>query len=208
MKKNKISKNWINRQRRDIYIKKSKLEGYRSRAVYKLEEINQKFKIFRNGTSVLDLGAAPGSWTQYISKNYKNIKLASIDLKKFDEINNVFQITGDFTEIIYKQKISNFFQGKIDVVVSDMAVNTTGNKDIDSIVTGELCIEALNFATEILKENGQFVAKIFMGSSFNEILSIAKKKFKETNIFKPPASRKESKESFIICKFLKDEVKK
>ena len=88
MKKNKISKNWINKQRRDVYVRKSKIEGYRSRAVYKLEEINQKFKIFHNGVSVLDLGAAPGSWTQYISKNYKNIKLASIDLKKFDEIEN------------------------------------------------------------------------------------------------------------------------
>ena len=91
MKKNKISKNWINRQRRDIYVRKSKVEGYRSRAVYKIEEINQKFKIFHNGSSVLDLGAAPGSWTQYISKNYKNIKLASIDLKKFDEVENTFQ---------------------------------------------------------------------------------------------------------------------
>ena len=90
MKKNKISKNWINRQRRDIYVRKSKIEGYRSRAVYKLEEINQKFKIFHNGISVLDLGAAPGSWTQYISKNYKNIKLAAIDLKKFDEVENTF----------------------------------------------------------------------------------------------------------------------
>ena len=152
MKKNKISKNWINRQRRDIYVRKSKVEGYRSRAVYKLEEINQKFKIFHNGVSVLDLGAAPGSWTQYISKNYKNIKLASIDLKKFDEVENTFQITGDFTENIYKQKILNFFQGKIDVIISDMAVNTTGNKNLDSIQTSELCLDAMRFSKEVLKK--------------------------------------------------------
>ena len=203
MKKNKISKNWINRQRRDIYVRKSKVEGYRSRAVYKLEEINQKFKIFHNGVSVLDLGAAPGSWTQYISKNYKNIKLASIDLKKFDEVENTFQITGDFTENIYKQKILNFFQGKIDAIISDMAVNTTGNKNLDAIVTGELCIEAMEFAFEMLDKKGKFVSKIFMGSSFNEIVADAKKKFREVNIFKPLSSRKDSKESFIICKFLR-----
>ena len=203
MKKNKISKNWINKQRRDIYVRQSKVEGYRSRAVYKLEEINQKFNIFYNGASVLDLGAAPGSWSQYISKNYKNIKLASIDLNKFDQIENTFQIIGDFTENIYKQKILNFFKGKIDIVISDMAVNTTGNKNLDAIVTGELAIESIEFAKEMLKTNGQFVTKIFMGSSFNEIVSKSKKYFKETSVFKPPSSRKDSKETFLISKFLR-----
>ncbi len=203
MKKNKISKNWINRQRRDIYVRKSKIEGYRSRAVYKLEEINQKFKIFRHGDSILDIGAAPGSWTQYISKNYKNIKLASIDLIKFDEIENVFQITGDFTNDIYKQKILNFFQGKIDIVVSDMAVNTTGNKNLDSIQTSELCLDAMKFSKKVLKKNGIFVSKIFVGSTFNEIIDESKKIFKKNKVFKPNASRKESKESFIICSMLR-----
>ncbi len=203
MKKNKISKNWINRQRKDIYVRKSKIEGYRSRAVYKLEEINQKFKIFHNGASVLDLGAAPGSWTQYILKNYKNIKLASIDLEKFDEIGNVFQITGDFTEDIYKEKILNFFQDKIDIVVSDMAVNTTGNKNLDSIQTSELCLDAMRFSKDILKKDGIFVSKIFVGSTFNEIIEETKKIFKKNKVFKPKASRKESKESFIVCSVLR-----
>ena len=203
MKKNKISKNWINRQRRDVYVRKSKIEGYRSRAVYKLEEINQKFKIFHNGVSVLDLGAAPGSWTQYISKNYKNIKLASIDLKKFDEVKNTFQITGDFTEDIYKQKILSFFKGKIDIIISDMAVNTTGNKNLDSIQTSELCLDAMRFSKEVLKKNGIFVSKIFVGSTFNEIIDESKKIFKKSKVFKPSASRKESKESFIVCSMLR-----
>ena len=203
MKKNKISKNWINRQRRDIYVRKSKIEGYRSRAVYKLEEINQKFKIFHNGVSVLDLGAAPGSWSQYISKNYKNIKLASIDLKKFDDVENTFQITGDFTEDIYKQKILNFFQDRIDIIISDMAVNTTGNKNLDSIQTSELCLNAMRFSKEVLKKNGIFVSKIFVGSTFNEIIDESKKIFKKNKVFKPNASRKESKESFIICSVLR-----
>ena len=203
MKKNKISKNWVNRQRRDIYVRKSKIEGYRSRAVYKLEEINQKFKIFHNGASVLDLGSAPGSWTQYISKNYKNIKLASIDLKKFDEVENTFQIIGDFTEDIYKQKILDFFKCKIDIIISDMAVNTTGNKNLDSIQTSELCLDAMKFSKEVLKKNGIFISKIFVGSTFNEIIDESKKIFKKNKVFKPIASRKESKESFIVCSMLR-----
>ena len=163
MKKNKISKNWINKQKRDIYVRQSKLEGYRSRAVYKLQEIQTKFKVINNGMSIVDLGAAPGSWSEFISRKFKNIKLVAVD----------------------------------------MAVNTTGNKNVDSLVTGELSIEAMNFSLKILKKNGIFVSKIFMGSSFNEIVDGAKNNFKEFHVYKPPSSRKESKENFIICKNLR-----
>ena len=203
MKKNKFSKNWIIKQKRDIYIKQSKIEGYRSRAVYKLQEINNKFKILKNGINVVDLGAAPGSWSQFISRNFKNLKLVSIDTKEMEVIENTHQIKGDFTDELQQKKIIDYFGKKIDLVISDMAVNTTGNKNIDSIVTGELSIEALNFSTNTLKKQGSFVSKIFMGSSFNEIVQNAKKIFKEVYIFKPPASRKDSKESFIICKYLR-----
>ncbi len=203
MKKNKISKNWIIKQKRDIYIKQSKIEGYRSRAVYKLKEINEKFKILKNGIHLVDLGAAPGSWTQYVYKNFKNSKILSIDLKEMEEIENVYQVKGDFTDELQQKKIINYFSGKIDVVTSDMAVNTTGNKNLDSIVTGELVLEAISFSNNILKRQGILVSKIFMGSSFNEIVRIAKKNFKEIHIYKPPASRKDSKESFIICKYLR-----
>ena len=202
MKKNKISKNWINKQRRDIYVRKSKVEGYRSRAVYKLQEIDQKFKVFKNGISVIDLGAAPGSWSQYASKNIKSGKILSIDLLDFEKIKNIHQIKGDFTNDIYKKKIIDYFGTKVDVIISDMAVNTTGNKNLDSIHTGELCMEAMKFSKEILKNNGKFISKIFMGSTFNEIISESKKIFKENKVFKPLASRKDSKESFIICKYL------
>ena len=208
MRKNKISKNWISKQRRDIYVRQSKLEGYRSRAAYKIQEIDKKFKIFKNGISVIDLGAAPGSWSQYISRKIKNGKFLAIDLKEMEDIKNIFKIKGNFSDNKCKQTIREYFGKKVDIVLSDMAVNTTGNKSVDSIVTGELCIEALIFAKEVLKKDGQFVSKIFMGTNFNEIVALAKKNFKETSIFKPPASRKESKESFIICKFLRDEVKK
>ena len=203
MKKNKISKNWINKQRRDIFVKKSKIEGYRSRAVYKLQEIDHKFKIFKNGISVIDLGAAPGSWSQYALKNIKNGKIVSIDLLDFEKIGNIHQIKGDFTEDRYKKEIIDYFGSKVDVVLSDMAVNTTGNKNIDSIYTGELCMEAMQFSKNILNKNGKFISKIFMGSTFNEIIGEAKKIFKENKVFKPLASRKGSKENFIICEFLR-----
>lgn len=203
MKKNKISKEWINRQHRDIYVRKSKQEGFRSRAVYKLQEINDKHKILKNGLSVIDLGAAPGGWSQFVIEKYKNCKLLSIDLKEMEPIGNSYQLVGDFNEETSKQKIINYFNEKVDLVMSDMAVNTTGNKNLDSVVTGELSLEALRFAKDQLKPNGSFVSKIFMGSTFNEIVSEAKLTFKETNIYKPPSSRKESKESFIICKKLR-----
>ncbi len=203
MKKNKISKNWINKQKRDIYVRQSKLEGYRSRAVYKLQEIQTKFKVINNGMSIVDLGAAPGSWSEFISRKFKNIKLFAIDLKELDKIENVTHIKGDFTDEITQKKIEKNFDEKIDLVISDMAVNTTGNKNVDSLVTGELSIEAMNFSLKILKKNGIFVSKIFMGSSFNEIVDSAKKNFKEFHVYKPPSSRKESKENFIICKNLR-----
>ena len=203
IKKNKISKNWINKQKRDIYVRKSKIEGYRSRAVYKLQEIQEKYKVIKNGMHVVDLGAAPGSWSEYISRKYKNSKLVSIDIKEMKPIDNTFQIKGDFTEEANQKKIIEYFKDKIDLVVSDMAVNTTGNKNVDSLVTGELSMEAMSFSLKTLKKNGVFISKIFMGSSFNEIVDLAKKNFKEFHVYKPPSSRKESKESFIICKNLR-----
>ena len=203
MKKNKISKNWINKQKKDIYVRKSKIEGFRSRAVYKLKEIDEKFKIFKQVNSLVDLGAAPGSWSQYASNKIKSEKIVSIDLIKLEKIKNIHQIIGDFTEENYKEKIKKYFNSKIDLVISDMAVNTIGNKNIDSIVTGELCLDAMNFALETLNQDGKFVSKIFMGSSFNEIVAHAKKSFKDVKVFKPSSSRKNSKETFIICRFLR-----
>ncbi len=200
MKKNKISKNWINKQKRDIYVRQSKVDGYRARSAYKLIEIDEKFKIFKGGMSVIDIGAAPGSWSQYASKKIKNGKVISIDLKKMEEIKNTIQIKGDFTEIDVQQKIKSFLNKKTDVIMSDMAVNTTGIKDIDSIQTGELCKEAMIFSKDLISDKGFFISKIFMGGSFNEIVALGKKIFKEVKVFKPKSSRKDSKESFIICK--------
>jgi len=203
LKKNKISKNWINRQRRDIYVRQSKVDGYRSRSVYKLQEIDEKFKILKNNISLIDLGAAPGGWSQYAAKKVKSGKILSIDLKKMENINNTTQITGNFTEKNFQTQIKEHFKSKVDVVVSDMAVNTTGNKNVDSISTGELCKEAIIFAKDMLNKDGKFVSKIFMGSTFNEVVSMANNVFKKVNVFKPKSSRKDSKENFIICKNLR-----
>ena len=203
MKKNKISKNWVNKQRNDTYVRQSKVDGYRARSVYKLIEINDKFRIFKGDMTVIDIGAAPGSWSQYASKVVKNGKIISIDLKKMEKINNTIQIKGDFTDYDIQTLIKSYIKKKIDVVMSDMAVNTTGIKDIDAIQTGELSKEAMIFSKEVISEKGFFISKIFMGRTFNEIVALGKKIYKEVRVFKPKSSRKESKESFIICKILR-----
>ena len=203
MKKNKFSKNWVIKQRRDTYVKQSKIDGYRARSAYKLKEIDEKFKIFKGGMTVIDIGAAPGSWSQYVSKVVKSGKLISIDLKEIDLIEKTIQIKGDFTDTEVQNEIKNHIKKKVDAVISDMAVNTTGIKDIDSIQTGELCKDAMFFSKEIISRDGYFISKIFMGGTFNEIVAEGKKIFKEVKVFKPKSSRKDSKESFIICRKLR-----
>ena len=203
MKKNRISKNWVNKQRRDIYVRQSKVDGYRARSAYKLIEIDEKFKIFKGGITVIDIGAAPGSWSQYASKVVKSGKIISIDLKVMQPIGNTLQIQGDFTDLKIQDEIRENLQKKAQVVMSDMAVNTTGIKNIDSIYTGELCKEAMIFSKDIIADNGFFISKMFMGGTFNEIVAQGKSIYKEVKIFKPKSSRKDSKESFIICKNLR-----
>ena len=203
MKKNRISKNWVNKQRRDTYVRQSKIDGYRARSAYKIKEIDEKFKIFKGGMSIIDIGAAPGSWSQYVSKVVKSGKIISIDLKKMENIDNTLQVQGDFTSTETQNLIKDYLKKKPDVVMSDMAVNTTGIKNIDSIQTGELCKEAMIFSKDVISEKGFFISKIFMGSTFNEIVALGKKIFKEVKVFKPKSSRKDSKESFVICKNLR-----
>tara|TARA_Y100001958_G_scaffold147144_1_gene127539 strand:+ start:934 stop:1545 length:612 start_codon:yes stop_codon:yes gene_type:complete len=203
LKKNKISKNWLNKQRKDTYVRQSKVDGYRARSAYKLIEIDKKFKIFKGDLTVVDIGAAPGSWSQYAARIVKNGQIISIDLKKMKKIENTIQIEGDFTDISIQNNIKVFLSKKPDVVMSDMAVNTTGIKNLDSIQTGELCKEAMIFAKDVMSDKGFFISKIFMGGTFNEIVALSKKIFKEVRVFKPKSSRKDSKESFVICKKLR-----
>ena len=206
IKKNKISKNWLNKQRKDTYVRQSKVDGYRARSAYKIKEIDEKFKVFKGGMSVIDIGAAPGSWSQYVAKVVKSARIISIDIKKIENIENTLQIQGDFTSLETQNQIKDYLKKKPEVVMSDMAVNTTGIKNIDSIQTGELCKEAMVFSKDVISEKGYFISKIFMGSTFNEIVALGKKIFKEVKVFKPKSSRKDSKESFIICKKLRSRL--
>ena len=200
MKKNKISKNWLNKQKKDVYFKQSKIQGYRSRSAFKLIEMNNKFNFLGKNSLLLDLGSYPGGWSQVARKIITNGKILAVDIKPMENIYKVDFINGDFTNIETCKKINGYFNGNIDVVLSDMAANTTGNKNMDSFRTGALCLNAMNFARKILSNNGIFLSKIFMGSIFLEINKMAQKYFKKVIIYKPTSSKKESKETYIFCK--------
>ena len=196
------SKRWIQRHHNDDLVLKAKSLGFRSRAVFKLDEIDKKIKFLKKKDNILDLGASPGSWSQFlVKKGFKNI--LAVDILNMDPISEVIFIAGDFTEEKIQDEIKYHINTKVDVVMSDMAVNTTGIKNIDSIQTGELCKEAMFFAKDQLKDSGYFISKIFMGGTFNEIVAEGKKYFKDVKVFKPKSSRKDSKESFIICQKLR-----
>ena len=163
-------------------------------------EVKSVSKSFGGVQANVDISVAveQGSIVGLIGPNGSG-KIISIDLKEMEKIKNTIQIKGDFTEINIQNRIKNNLDEAADVVMSDMAVNTTGIKNVDSIQTGELCKEAMTFSKNILNEKGFFISKIFMGGNFNEIVALGKKIFKEVRVFKPKSSRKDSKESFIIC---------
>jgi len=200
LKKKKNSKIWQTKRNKDFYFKESKIQGYRSRSAFKLMEMNNKFKILKKGSKILDLGSSPGGWSQVASKIIDKGKILAIDIRPMQEIKNVDFINGDFfDEEIYK-KINDYFKNKADVVLSDMAANTTGNKDMDSFRTGELCMKSMDLAKKILVTDGVFLSKIFMGNIFSEINDKANKYFKKVIKHKPLSSKKESKEIYIYCK--------
>jgi len=202
MKKNRSSKSWIIKQHRDPFYKRSKTLGYRSRSAFKLLELNKKFKFISKNTNLLDVGSSPGGWSQIASSIIRNGKIVAIDKKPMEKIKNVTFLEDDFLEEKSKNKILKVFQKKIDVVVSDMAADTTGNKNLDCIRTNLLCSEVIDFSTIILKKEGILISKIFMGEDFLEIKEIAKKKFKKIKFYKPKSSRSESKETYIHCSIL------
>ena len=200
-KRSKKSKNWKIKQHRDQFFKKSKVLGYRSRASFKLIELNKKFNFLSKKRFLLDLGSYPGGWSQVASKIIDLGKILSIDIKKMEPIENVSFMKWNIFEKDIDKKILNFFERKIDVVISDMAADTTGNKSLDSIRTNQLCLEAINLSTKILKPKGVLVTKLFMGDDFIEVKNLAKRTFKSVNFFKPKSSRSESKETYLHCVF-------
>ena len=200
MKKNKTSKNWLINKKKDPFFRQSKIQGYRSRSAFKLIEMNKKFKFLEKNLSLLDLGSCPGGWSQVANKEIIKGKILAVDVAPMKKINNIDFLRGDFRESTIHKKIMVYFNNRVDVVLSDMSVNTSGNKSLDSYRTGELCINAMNLSKKVLTQEGVFLSKVFMGSIFNEINEKANKYFKKVVIYKPLSSKKESKEIYIFCK--------
>ena len=188
-----------NKSYQDHFFKKAKIEGFRSRSAFKLIELNNKFKFLKKGIKLLDLGSYPGGWIQVASQKIKNGKILGIDKKKIEKIKGTEFFTCDFHEEKSKKLILNYFKSRINVILSDMASNTTGNKNLDAIRTNQLCLDVLNFSKYILISEGVLISKLFMGQDFEEIKILAKKNFKKINFFKPNSSRDESRETYIHC---------
>ena len=203
MKKNKSSKSWIIQQHRDQYFKQAKSSGYRSRSAYKLLELNKKFNFFKNCSSVIDLGSYPGGWSQVLKKNLKKCEILAIDIKKMEKIDGIDFMRCDFQLEESKQKILERLSSKADLLVSDMAADTTGNKDLDCIRTNALCAEVINFSSSVVKDNGVVIAKLFNGKDFLDVKNLAENKFCKVNFFKPDSSRDYSKETYIHCEGIK-----
>ena len=202
-KRAKKSRTWVIKQHMDQFFKKAKVLGYRSRSAFKLLELNKKFNFIKKNSNLLDVGSAPGGWSQVASKIVTNGKIVAVDITSMEKIENVFFLNNDFLEKETQEKILNTFGTKIDVIVSDMAENTTGNKSLDSIRTNNLCTEVINFSLKMLNNKGTLICKLFMGEDFLNVQNLAKNNFKKVNFFKPESSRSESKETYIICSLLK-----
>ncbi len=202
-KRIKKSNSWKIKQHRDQFFKKSKTLGYRSRAAFKLIELNKKFKFIKKNTNLLDLGSFPGGWTQVANQIIKGGKIMSIDIREMEPINNVNFVRGNILESKIKNKINSYFAAQLDVIISDMAADTTGSKSLDSIRTNQLCADVISFSKETLKPRGVLISKLFMGEDFLEVKNLAKSIFKNVNFFKPESSRKESKETYLHCEILK-----
>ena len=202
-KRIKKSNSWKIKQHRDQFFKKSKILGYRSRASFKLIELNKKYKFLKKNTNLLDLGSSPGGWSQVVSQIIKVGKIMSIDIKNMEPIKNVRFLRGDMLSEETKSVVIKYFESNLDVILSDMAADTTGNKALDSIRTNQLCADIINFSKETLKPRGVLVSKIFMGEDFLEVKNLAKSTFNKVNFFKPESSRKESKETYLHCEILK-----
>ena len=201
----KSSVAWLQRQAADPYVARAHKDGYRARAAYKLIEMDERFHFLKNNQVVVDLGAAPGSWSQYIARTYPKSKIFAMDLLEITPIPGVEFYQGDFTTdealdwLIHKLNLENASSGTVDVVVSDMAPNTVGHKKTDHLRQMVLLEYAFDFACRALKPGGAFVAKSFTGGTTNDLLKQIKERFQDVHHIKPPASRKDSVEMFIVA---------
>jgi 23S rRNA (uridine2552-2'-O)-methyltransferase len=198
------SKNWITRQFNDPYTKLAKQKGYRSRSAFKLIEINDKFKFLKNNFNILDLGSAPGGWSQVCAEINKHGNNLSIDILNMEKIENIFFYKKNFNDSDFFYFVNQFFKyNKVDIVLSDMAVNTTGNKDLDAIKTNAIALEVVLLSKLVLKKKSSLLVKIFSGKDENILIKNANDLFKNIERIKPDSSRKESREMYLLCRDLK-----
>jgi 23S rRNA (uridine2552-2'-O)-methyltransferase len=194
------SQKWLMRQLNDPYVQQSKIDGYRSRAAYKLIEINEKFNILKAGFTVVDLGAAPGGWTQVaLEKVGEKGVVVGIDLVPIEPIGSAHLICGDFCEEENLKALKSLLTGPVNVVLSDMAASSTGHPPTDHMRIMALAEEAFFFAQETLGKGGSFVAKVLQGGTEKELLQLLKKHFEKVCHFKPPASRSDSAEMYVVA---------
>jgi 23S rRNA (uridine2552-2'-O)-methyltransferase len=209
----KSSKKWLTRQLNDPFVEKAKQEGWRSRAAFKIIEIDEKFKIFKKNFSVVDLGSAPGGWSQYAVQKVGANKVIALDLLEMPAIAGVHFLQNNFLAEETLAKISELLikinkKPYCNVLLSDMASNTTGNKIVDHLQIIDLLEDVLTIADKILKNGGYLVSKIFQGSSSELILQQLKQKFKQVKYFKPKSSRSDSSETYLVAlNFLGNQIK-
>ena len=196
------SERWKQRQARDPYVQQARKEGWRSRAVYKLEQIDQKERLLRPDMIVIDLGAAPGGWSQYVSVRLKErVRLIALDLLEMDFLPAVEFIQGDFTEDeVFSRLLESLGDSKADLVMSDMAPNISGTKAVDQPRSMYLAELALDLARQVLKRNGSFVCKLFQGQGSDQFIADVRKNFGKVRVMKPDASRAGSSEVYLVAR--------
>ena len=201
-KKNKIDKSWVHRHANDHYVHQAKSDGYRSRAAYKLLEIDDDYKLLANANCVVDLGSSPGSWSQVLKKRIVSGGfILSVDLLPMAEINGVSFIQGDFTENNILEKILSQLNGRIiDLIISDMAPNISGIKMVDQAKSAYLIELVLDFAKNYLKVGGNCLIKVFNGGEFQRLIALARELFEQVEVQKPSSSRSVSSEVYLLCR--------
>lgn len=192
------STRWLKRQLNDPYVEEAKKQGYRSRAAFKLKELDDKLSLLKSGMSVVDLGAAPGGWSQ-VAAQKGCTKIVAIDLLEIDEIPGVDFIQMDFMDNEAPDTLKEMLGGQADIVLSDIAPNTTGHKQTDHLRIMAVVEAAHLFAVEVLKPGGTFIAKVFQGGAQNDLVAQIKKDFASVKHVKPAASRKESSETYLVA---------
>jgi 23S rRNA (uridine2552-2'-O)-methyltransferase len=197
------STRWLERQLNDPYVKRAKAENYRSRAAYKLIELDERFGLLRGVKAVVDLGIAPGGWSQVVRRKTPQASIVGIDLLPTDPIDGVSILQMDFMDETAPEKLKNELGGPADLVLSDMAANTVGHPQTDHLRTMALVEAGLEFATEVLRPGGTYVAKVLAGGADNQLVAEMKRHFTTVKHAKPPASRKDSSEWYVVAQGFK-----